>query len=291
MTFRIFFVLYLVGVHVSATAQPGTEIYLFDLTIKRGDVTIQNPKNITNRKGYDNQPFFHPDKNILYFVSANEEGRTDIIEYDYLSGTNKKFTQTHDREYSPTVTPDKQFISCILQRDGGQQDLVKYPITGGEPSVIIDDLVVGYHAWADINKVVVFTLPQPFKLQLIDVSTKSYSVIAEQIGRSLHKIPGQKAISFLQKKTEDEWTVNRLDTDTKAISMLTKSLPGGERHMAWTPDGKIITSDDQKLYFFDPGKSKTWGQVALKSDVLLSGFSRMAISADGKTLALVVSEP
>jgi hypothetical protein len=290
MTGRILFVSYLTIISFSGLAQPGTEIYLFDLKIKRDQVIISNPKNITNRKGYDNQPFFHPDKPLLYFVSANDEGRTDIVAFNYASGESKKITQTHDREYSPTVTPDKQFISCILQRDSGAQDLVKYPIDGGTPEIIISDLIVGYHAWANVNQVIVFTLPQPFKLQLMDVSSKSYSVVAEQIGRSIHKIPGQKGISFLQKIKEDEWTVNVLDPATKAVSTITPGLPGAEHPMAWTPDGKIIMSDDKKLFFYDPNRIKIWRPVEVKSDDAFS-FSRIAISPDGKLMALVISEP
>jgi Tol biopolymer transport system component len=289
MMVRIFFFLYLITSF--AFGQPGSEIYLFDLKIKGDKVILRNPKNITNRKGYDNQPFFHPDKPVLYFVSANEEGRTDIVSYYLDSGESKKFTETHDREYSPTVTPDKQFISCILQRDSGAQDLARYPITGGDPDVIIDDLIVGYHAWANQNQVVVFTLPRPFKLQLIDVGTKNYAVISEEIGRSIHKIPGQKSISFLQKIKDDEWTINALDPQTKAVSVITKSLPGTEHDMAWTPDGKIVMSSGKELFFSVPGKNPEWIPVTLEFDAGLSTLTRIAISADGKKLALVVSEP
>lgn len=275
----------------SVTSQPGTEIYLFDLKIKRNKIIISNSKNITNHKGYDNQPFFHPDKSVLYFVSANEEGDTDIVEYDYQTGKSKKLTATGDREYSPTVTPDKQFISCILQRDNGAQDLVKYPIAGGEPVVLIPDLIVGYHAWANINQVMVFTLPQPFKLQHIDLTSKTYSVIGEQIGRSLHKVPGKNMISFLQKTEKEEWFVNTFNVDTKKITTLTRALPGPEHHMAWTPDGKMIMSDDTNLYFFIPGESTGWSLVQTEGNSPLTGISRIAVSADGKTLALVVNEP
>jgi Tol biopolymer transport system component len=275
----------------SAVAQPpGTEIYLFDLKVKSGKVILRNPKNITNRKGYDNQPFFHPEKGVLYFVSADEEGRTDIMEYNYTSGETKKFATTHDREYSPIVTPDKQFISCILQRDSGAQDLVKYPIAGGEPQVLINDLTVGYHAWADPGQVVVFTLPRPFKLQLVDVASKQYTVVATEIGRSIHKIPRQNAISFLQKVKDDEWVINKLNPTTKEVSLIAKSLPGNEHDMAWTPDGKMIMSKDKELFVFSPGKQDGWTPVVITSEVALSTLSRLAISPDGKKIALVVSE-
>src|SRR5258708_20805813 len=45
-----------------AFGQAGSEIFLFDLHIRKDNVSIDNPKNITNHKGYDNQPFFLTDK-------------------------------------------------------------------------------------------------------------------------------------------------------------------------------------------------------------------------------------
>jgi hypothetical protein len=272
------------------SAQPGSEIYLFDLKIKRDKVTLNNPRNITNHKGYDNQPFFHPDKPILYYVSADQEGRTDIIEYNYRSAQTRKLTQTPEKEYSPTVTPDKQFISCIIQRDNGAQDLGKYPIDGGQPQVLINNLIVGYHAWADAERVAVFILPQPFKLHLIDLKQKTDTVMAEQIARSLHKIPGEKAISFIQKVGDNEWTINKLEPETMKISEITKSLPGREHDMAWAPSGIILMSDEKKLFFYEPGNSLAWREVDYQSAMPAGTLTRIAVNAKENLLALVISE-
>ena len=42
----------------SSFAQNGSEIILFDVNINAKEITLSNPVNITNHKGYDNQPFF-----------------------------------------------------------------------------------------------------------------------------------------------------------------------------------------------------------------------------------------
>jgi hypothetical protein len=273
----------------SSMAQQGTEIYLFDLKIKQDKITMDNGRNITRHKGYDNQPFFHPDKQLLYYTTADSSGSTDIVEYNYKVQTARKFTETHDREYSPTLTPDKQFISCIIQRDSGQQDLGKYPVTGGEPKILINNLTVGYHAWANNNTVVVFTLPAPFKLHLVNLLTSKDIIVADNIGRSLHKIPGQHAVSFVQ-KAGDEWIVNKIDVKTLVITPLARNLPGKEYHMTWTPDGRIIMSDGTKLYFYQPGVSKEWVALEMKSHVPLNALSRVAVSPDGHTIAIVVNE-
>src|SRR5262245_13514026 len=105
----------------SAQAQPGSEIYLFDLSLKKSSVALKNPVNITGRVGYDNQPYFHPDLPLIFFTSADTSGRTDIRSYDYKKKTLIVITESPEREYSPTVTPDKGHLSCIIQRDNGAQ--------------------------------------------------------------------------------------------------------------------------------------------------------------------------
>src|SRR5882757_6841126 len=128
-------------------SQTGSEIYLFDMKFSKGQVTLSNGINITHHKGYDNQPFFHPSRPIIYYSSFNDSGRSDIKYYNYETKETKNLTLTHEREYSPTITPDEKFISCIIQRDNGAQELAKFPINGGKPEVLVWHLKVGYHAW------------------------------------------------------------------------------------------------------------------------------------------------
>jgi hypothetical protein len=175
---------------LAGIAQTGSEILLFDLSIKKDKLVLSNPKNITNQVGYDNQPSFHADQPLVYYSSFNAEGRSDIKNYNSRKDETKLFTQTAEREYSPTITPDKQFVSCIIQRDDGAQNLGKYPVGGGQATVLIDNLIVGYHAWVDQDRLLLFVLGEPQTLHLYNVKTKEDKVLAEKIGRSLHKILG-----------------------------------------------------------------------------------------------------
>lgn len=266
---------------------PGTEIYLFDLSQKKSTVTISNPQNITNRLGYDNQPNFNPVEPLIYYAAANAEGKTDIIEYNYTTQKTRNITTTPEREYSPTVTPDKQFISCIIQRDNGAQDLGKYPIEGGDPIVLINTLTVGYHAWINQNELMLFVLGDTMTLHRFNVSTKKDEIIASNIGRSLHKIPKTTAMSFVHKVSEKEWLIKKLNANG-TIETITSTLPGRE-DLAWTPDGKILMSDGNKLFSFAPGKSDSWKPVVMPS-ALAGSITRLAVNTKGNKLAVVVSE-
>ena len=277
------------AVNVSC-GQAASEIYLFDLSIKKDKVSISNPINITNHKGYDNQPSFHPEKTIVYYSSFNDDGRSDIRSYDYKTKQTKSITETSEREYSPTVTPDGQYLSCIIQRDNGAQDLGKYPIDGGEPQVLIDNLTVGYHVWADNSHLGLFILGTPNNLHYYLLPMKKDAVISENIGRSLHKVPGEGALSFVQKVSDKEWVIKRLDTETKQVSNIAPTVSGSE-DLGWLPDGKIIMSDGAKLFFLQSGKSQSWSAVQIESGAdILKGVTRLAVSSNGKKLAVVVTE-
>jgi hypothetical protein len=269
-------------------AQPGSEIYLFDLKIKKDKLTISNGKNITNHTGYDNQPFFHPDQSLIYYSQADTSGRTDILVFDYSKNATRKITETSEREFSPTLTPDGKFLSCIIQRDDGVQDLAKYPVGGGTPTVLINNLKVGYHAWVDETDLILFVLGEPHTLRWYSLSSKKDTIITGNIGRSLHTIPKSTDMSFVD-KSPDTWVINRLDTKTRKASNITAALPGRE-DLSWTPDGKIIMSDGEKLYYFNPGSSEGWKEVEGMSTFNLKGVTRLSVNKKGNKIAIVASE-
>lgn len=270
-----------------AQQPPGTEILLFDLKVTKSNIQLLNPKNITNRTGYDNQPHFHPEKPLVYFSSADESGRTDIMVYNHVTGETTKLTNTAEREYSPTVTPDGKFISCIVQRDNGAQDLAKYPIDGGEPVVIIDNLTVGYHAWIADDLLVLFVLDRPNTLRLYAISEKKDLVLVENIGRSLHRIPGTNDISFIDKQGA-EWLIKKYNSKDGTIETIAPTLPNRE-DMAWTTDGKILMSDGEKLFYW-VSKKKQWSPVILSSNFMIKGITRLATNNSMTKLAIVVEE-
>jgi Tol biopolymer transport system component len=276
----------------SGYAQTGSEIILFDLKAKKKSITLSNPQNITNHPGYDNQPSFHTDEPIIYYASFNDQGRSDIKAYNFETQTTTQVTNTPEREYSPTLTPDKTGISCIIQRDHGAQDLGKYPLDGTEPYVIIDSLVVGYHVWTDNSHLALFVLGKngsPNTLHYLRLPTQEDTIIADNIGRSLHRIPNERAISFVHKVGEGNWQIKKLNLETMQVSFIINTLPNQE-DIAWLPDGRLITSDGKKLFVINPNKEKNWTAVAVSDSSLLKGITRLAVNAKGDKLAVVVSE-
>lgn len=283
----------LLSASLTPFAQTGSEIILFDLKLKKGKVTLSNPKNITNHPGYDNQPSFHSDQPFIYFSSFNDEGRSDIRRYDFQRDTTVNITLTSEREYSPTLTPDKQFLSCIIQRDDGAQNLGKYPVDGGEPSLIIDNLTVGYHLWTDNSHLALFILGAqgaPNNLHFMRLPTKEDTVVATNIGRSFQKITGERAFTFIQKGDSTN-KIMKFNTETSKLSEVGRTIGKGE-DIALSQSGHIITSDGTKLFFRLLKKtSQAWMPVeVLQGSELLKSVTRIAISPKGDKIAVVVAE-
>lgn len=267
---------------------PATDIYLFDLKIRRSGLVLTSKLNITSRKGYDNQPFFHPQQPLLYYASAGSDGRTDVLVYNYKTAETSRLTQTPEREYSPTVTPDGKFISCIIQHDNGAQDLGMYPVNGGNPTILIENLIVGYHAWINDHALLLFVLGQPNTLRVYDIPTKQDKVLAQHVGRSLHRIPGQANMSFIDKQT-DGWLIKKYNPQSESITTIAATLPGRE-DIAWTSDGKVLMSDGTQLYYLSPGRDTTWKVISMPKGFTLKNITRIAVSADGTKLAVVAED-
>ncbi|MBO0951910.1 TolB family protein [Fibrella forsythiae] len=275
----------------AAHAQNGTEVYLLDLSEKAGNVTLSNPRNVSNKPGYDNQPFFHPTKPLLYYTAMMPEGQTDIWSYDLRKATRTPVTLTPDSEFSPTVLPDQTHLSCIVQRKAnGDQDLVSYDLTDTEKTESLLESKktgkIGYQAWLNADEAVVFVLGTPNTMHYLNRKTGRDTVIAGQIGRSLHRVPGQRAFSFVQ-QVGDAWLVRSYDPVRNQVSDIATSETTSEHYNAWLASGTLLESRGSELWAFSP-KTKQWKAITLPADLPRKKLSRIAVH--GNHLAVVVDE-
>jgi len=264
----------------------GTDVWLAEIfDVVGGGITIDEPRDLTSRPGYDNQPYFGPD-GTLYFVQ--QEGvRTDVWRWDPGSNTKHRLTSTVDEsEYSPTPMPRSQGISMIKVEADSTQRLWAVDLDGTRPRVLLEEVApVGYHAWFDATTVALYVLGEPSTLQIADVSTGEVRTVAENIGRSLQTVPGRRAVSFAQLDGEGGSTIRVYDLDPDRATDVAPAVEGGEFH-AWTPDGVLLQGSGPAIWAWMDG---SWTQVGDFSGVG-QVVSRLAVGPDGDRIA-VVAEP
>jgi len=176
-------------------SQSNTEVYLFDFSQNGENISISNPINISNNKGYDNQPSFLANGKAVLFASTRNK-QTDVVLYNIKSRTKKWLTKTSGSEYSPTQTPNKKHFTSILLEKNGRQLLWQYSFNNRTPKIVVKNLKIGYHTWYDKNKLVSFVLGNPATLQVSNLKSKTNTIIAKNIAKKIILIGNFSFIFF-----------------------------------------------------------------------------------------------
>ncbi len=272
----------------TARAQAGTDIYLSDITWTDGRAQFGPLVNVTNRPGYDNQPSFSPDGRAILYTSIRD-GQADAWRYETEGGILAPITDTPESEYSPTVMPGGETFSVIRVEMDSTQRLWQFTSSGQNPAVIYERIMpVGYHAWIDRTTTAMFVLGRPATLHIGDVSTGEAELVASDIGRSIHKVPGRRAASFLHRLSENEAWITIYDPDTRQMQRLIPSVETSQDY-AWMPDGSILMGSGSTLHMWRPG-SDAW-QEAAEFAGQISNITRLAVSPSGDRLAVVGDDP
>ena len=278
------------GSAVAQDAPPQTDIYVANLSVFDGLYLLDNVRNVTNRpESYDNQPQFTPDSRSILYTAAYDDGndgQTEIHRYYLTSGRTTRITRTTESEYSPTPIPGDRAFSVIQVEADSTQRLWRFTMEGMDAEVVLREVApVGYHAWGNEQSILMFVLGDPPTLQVADGATGVSEVVADSIGRSLHKIPNRNAWSFVERISPEESWISELDIGTHKIVRLIQTLDGGDFH-AWTPEGVLFTASEGQLLQWDPEVDTEWRVMADLRHMNLT-FSRIAVSPDGGQIALV----
>lgn len=276
---------------------PGTDIYLVPLAAGLGGMKTTKPAPMAVEPGYDNQPMFSPDGSRILF-SANHDGRqTDVFMFDRAAGRIVQLTRTPENENSPTFLPagigDAGGFSVVQTEPDRSQRLWRFDAAGRNPQLVLADVKpVGYHAWVEPDHLAMFILGQPATLQVGRVSTGKADVVARDIGRSLHRIPGTRTVSFVQRESAAEFWIKQIDIDSRQVEPLVRAVEGSsDRDYAWMPDGKtVLMPAGTKVFSWTRGATG-WTEVFDGARFQLGAISRLNVSPKGDAVAMVVAEP
>jgi hypothetical protein len=129
----------------------------------------------------------------------------------------------------------------------------------------------------------------------VDIRTGKALVVATDIGRSLQRIPSG-GVSFVQRDSPNGSTppssmlarvARDRDTGEASITPLIRPAAGGnDPFVGWMPDGTALMAVDSTVYQWRSGET-SWRVVADLGAFGLHDISRLALSPDGRRLALV----
>jgi hypothetical protein len=273
----------------SPTPLPEFEIYLAPLTGSGASLKVGTPRNISNHPGYDNQPKFEADDTSILFTRGEAATKTDIYRYDLATSTLTPVKETAESEYSATPMPDGRGYGVIrVELDGVQRLWRLDPAKEKSDEVLVPTIrPIGYFAFPEPEVVAAFVLGNPPTLQLINLKTQDSKLIVTNVGRSLQKIPGHNAVSFLHKISADEWAIK--EVDAKGAVKNIAPAPKGREDYTWLPDGTLVISAGTKILALKPGADKDWHEIADFEGLGLRDITRLAANSRGDQIAIVAS--
>lgn len=281
---NVFFILAFLVVKETCSQLPETDIYLCTIKKENGNYTFSKPENITDRKGYDNQPCFTPDGKRILYVSVSDSLQSDVYSYDLQAKVSVQYTDTRESEYSPTYTKDNKNVSVVrVDGDSGQR-YYTMPLSNLKNTAYVKNTdSIGYACWLSDSSLAMFILGPSHTLQVLNTKNHDRRLIASDIGRCMKISPDGKNMYFVIKSNPTEWFIYSLDCKDYSRKRITATLPNSE-DFAFLPDGSLLMGQDGKLYHFD--NESNWKMIAdFSSD--LSDFYRLALNNDGTLLALV----
>lgn len=287
MTRIIFGILLLFSIVLSA--QTNTDVYLANIESAYGGLDVFNFQNISNDPGYDSQPSFFNNNEIIF--AGNNNNQTDIARYNISEKTKVWYNSPTDGgEYSPQLIPGGKGISAVRLDPDGLQRLYKYEENSISSVELIEELQVAYYTFYNEETIVASVLGgESLDLVISDLKNKKTDTILTNTGRSIHNVPKSKSISYTAVNKDKNQDLYLLDMKS-GESFFVCQLPVGIQDYAWLNDSQIIIGSGSKLFMYDTFLNEEWKEVADLSDYKIKDITRLSVSSDGKKLALV-AEP
>ena len=267
-------------------SQENTEVFVFDISHSYEGLELLNGRNISNNEGYDNQPSFISNESVIF--AGNNDGQTDISEYNLTSDLQKWVnSKTEGGEYSPQKFPSNNDVAVVRLDKDGLQRLYRYDSKTAQSEEIIENLQVAYFSFYNDKKMLATVLNgEKLDLVIIDLLSKSADTLFYNAGRSIQRVPQTNSMSYSLVNEEKNLDLYLLDMNTKE-SYFVCELPIGIQDYVWINDTQILVGSGNRLYMYDTLGGSEWNRVASLEEFGIKNITRMAISPNGKKLALV----
>ena len=271
----------------SQTSNP--EIFLFSVEKKDGKFAFADGKNITNNLGYDNQPSFSLDNHSLLFTSNRNGKDTNIYEYILADGKTTQITTSEDNEYTAKEL-DGNTINFVREGKGQEMTVWKYNRqTKQESPALKNKEPIAYYAFNSKGDALVW-IRYAFFIHWVNPEKGINKFVTDYAQPSTpQRIPNTDNFSFMKRLPNDEIWIYEFNPSNQAVRPVVQTKDGKITY-CWMPDGSLLIGSGTKLFRFDEKSDKTWVQIADLSSFGIKDIGRIAVSSDGKYLALVSNQ-
>ncbi len=279
---RLLFIL----IPVLSFSQTNTEVFIAEIKNAEESYNITEIKNISKNKGYDNQPSFYSNTQIIY--AGNNNGQTDIFEFNTHTNKKKQLNKTTSGgEYSPQRIPKTNDIAAVRLDTTGLQRLYKYDYERGDSSLLIHNLKVGYYTFYNATTIVSAVLnDNHLDLVVSDVTHKTNDTISSFVGRTICKVPNTDNISYSVLNEDKNQDIYLLDMKTLE-SFFVCELPIGVEDFTWIDENKILIGSNSSLFVYDLFGSQKWEEVINLKTYKIKNITRLAVSPSKNKIAIV----
>jgi hypothetical protein len=225
----------------------------------------------------------------LVSVRRSDEKQNDIWLLSPSSKKCRQLTNTAANEYSPQLEPSGEFYSVVRQIEGEpiDQQVYQFPTQGGSYSSLTPNARdVGYYAWLRPDELALYRLEgESNRLMADDLTSQKMKKITNAIGRTL-VADGNRGLYYIHKFSDTYWYIKKYDETSTVIEVIAET-PSKSEDFALAPDGTFFIGQGQKLMYLSNADQNTWKECGDLSIYGIQHISRLAVSHDGKQLALV----
>jgi hypothetical protein len=263
---------------------PETDLWLFKIKTEKEKLILGEGKNITNRKGYDNQPYFSPDNKSILYVSIRDDKQSDVYRYDLKKGESFQLTKTKESEYSPNYTPDCKSISCVVVEPDSAQRLWLYNLDGTVKKCFNEGIdSIGYYSWLSNDTLLYYKLTEPHSLRMYIETGRTDKWLCFHPTRAFKKLEGNNFMYGIKDSSEVQY---RSYNPIIARSDLYAIHKSKSEDFIWNKSLGLLKSEGTQILRYEP-KTKNWAVLIDFAPAGIKKITRFAMDPDNRNIVVV----
>lgn len=271
--------------HLIIKAQmPESDVWLFKIkSNNQNQLELVDSLNLSNRKGYDNQPTFSKDEKQIYYVSVRDDKQADIYTYNIKNKKILQLTKTIESEYSPQFSLNENKLSVVTVEKDSSQTIHIMDGKNGLNITRFDFDSVGYYQFLNADTIVYYKLTEPHSLRMHVIKTGEDKWLCNHPIRGFKTINRSKLIYGIKDSVKVNYFIYDFNLN-KATAFAT--YPSTNEDAIWHPEFGLMKSEGAKILRYIITK-KEWVVFFDLSNYKIKKITRFLFDSKNKYLIVV----